>query len=363
MLLKVNSVVIDEIVIPSTLGEEGGEDFIAVIAVRNVVEIAGYGTPEVADPPDELRGQWDDAYQPLRVFVVRDEGRVIAYATISRLAGDEPDTAWADVRVLPEFEGRGIGRALADHVESLARELGVARVIHYGVSGAASGERLEAATGFGSVPRGNREVRFLLTRGWTLEQVERGSRLALPIDADALARQLAEATAASGPDYRVHQWAVPTPERWREDIAMLCTRMSTDAPTGALDEPEDPWTVERVIEREADESSASVDLLVAAVEHVPTGRLVGFTELKAPHDPAAAASQWDTIVLREHRGHRLGMLLKLANFDHLQRVSPGHPSIVTWNAEENRHMLSVNETVGFTPIGYEGAWKLTLDRP
>ncbi len=127
-------------------------------------------------------------------------------------------------------------------------------MIHYGVSAAAPGERLEAATGFGSVPRGNREVRFLLARGWTLEQVERASRLALPIDADGLARQLAEATAASGPDYRVHQWVVPTPERWREDIAHLCTRMSTDAPTGALDEPEDPWSVERVIQREADES-------------------------------------------------------------------------------------------------------------
>ncbi len=93
---------------------------------------------------------------------------------------------------------------------------------------------------------------------------------------------------------------------------------------------------------------------------MPTGRLVGFTELKAPHDPTAAASQWDTIVLREHRGHRLGMLLKLANFDQLQRVSPGHPSIVTWNAEENRPMLDVNEAVGFTPIGYEGAWKKLL---
>ncbi len=105
MLLKVSSVLIEEIVIPSTLGEEGGEDFIAVVAVRNAVEIAGYGTPEVADPPEDMRGQWDDAYQPLRLFVVRDEGRVVAYANISVLAGDEPDTAWADVRVLPELRG------------------------------------------------------------------------------------------------------------------------------------------------------------------------------------------------------------------------------------------------------------------
>ncbi|MET4783432.1 hypothetical protein [Glaciihabitans sp. UYNi722] len=51
------------------------------------------------------------------------------------------------------------------------------------------------------------------------------------------------------------------------------------------------------------------------------------------------------------------MLLKIANILHLEAVRPRHPSIITFNAEENRHMLDVNETVGFAPIGYEGAWK------
>ena len=35
----------------------------------------------------------------------------------------------------------------------------------------------------GSVPAGNREVRFLLARGWRLEQIARASRFALPADA------------------------------------------------------------------------------------------------------------------------------------------------------------------------------------
>ena len=61
-------------------------------------------------------------------------------------------------------------------------------------------------------------------------------------------------------------------------------------------------------------------------------------------------------MLREHRGHRLGMLLKIANLQLLQEAAPGHPSVLTWNAEENRPMLGVNEAVGFVPIGYEGAW-------
>jgi hypothetical protein len=61
--------------------------------------------------------------------------------------------------------------------------------------------------------------------------------------------------------------------------------------------------------------------------------------------------------MREHRGHRLGMLLKIANIAHLDERYPGHPSITTFNAEENRHMLDVNESVGFEPFAYEGAWQ------
>ena len=54
------------------------------------------------------------------------------------------------------------------------------------------------------------------------------------------------------------------------------------------------------------------------------------------------------------------MLLKAANIRLLQSAAPGHPSIMTFNAEENRHMLDVNEALGFEPMGYAGAWKELL---
>ena len=98
-------------------------------------------------------------------------------------------------------------------------------------------------------------------------------------------------------------------------------------------------------------------MLTVAVEHVPTGALAGFSELSVPAPGGRSVEQHDTLVLSEHRGKRLGMLLKAANLIRLQKVAPGHPSVITFNAEENRHMLDVNEAVGFVAIGYEGAWK------
>jgi hypothetical protein len=82
--------------------------------------------------------------------------------------------------------------------------------------------------------------------------------------------------------------------------------------------------------------------------------------LSAPIEQHRAVQQYPTLVLREHRGHRLGMLVKLANLVQVARVAPHHPSVLTYNAEENRPMLDVNEALGFTPIAHEGAWRKDL---
>jgi GNAT superfamily N-acetyltransferase len=354
---------IKEAAIPPSLADDRDRVFAGMMEVRNACEVAGYGIPEVAVSAEEMFPHYLDKHEPKRIFLARvsggpDDGRIVGRGVHERLLTDD-DTAWFDLQVLPEFQGGGIGRALADSLESLARELGQKRLISYAVSPDAPGERLVPPTGFGSVPAGNREVRFLLARGWTLEQVERGSRFPLPADPIALGLLRAEAAAHAG-DYRVFTWLGATPPELLEDMAVLQTRMSTDAPSAGLGQPEDVWTAERFAAKEALLLDGPMQLLTAAALHEPSGRLAGFTVLSVPQQLDRAVSQWDTIVLREHRGHRLGMLLKIANLQFLEEVAPGHPSVLTWNAEENRPMLSVNEAVGFVPIGYEGAWRKTL---
>lgn len=349
---------IDDVAIPTSIHAANAADFIATVDVRNIVEAEGYGTEDLCFTAEELLPSWlDQQYEPKRLFAARLDGRVVARSIFETRPADDATLAWAGIQLLPEFRRRGIGTALADHLEALAIADGRTELVVYTVSKDAPGDRLPAPTGFGSVPLANAEVRFLLGRGYTLEQVERGSRLALPAP---LERHLEQALSVAGDDYRLQQWTGRTPERWLDDMALLSTRMSTDAPTAGLNEPEDLWTAQRVRDSEDRTKHDPRTVVVSAVEHVPSGHLVGMSDLSAPVESYRAVEQRDTIVLREHRGHRLGMALKAANLLQLERVAPGHPSIITFNAEENRHMLDVNEAVGFLPIGYEGGWKKVL---
>jgi len=341
--------VVEELVVPSTATAEDAADFVAAIEIMNRTEAEAYGHDELRLFPEEVLPWWQDSANPHRLFGIRVDGQVVGCATYEYLAADA-GSCWSRINVLASHRQQGIGSTLATFIDDLARGDGRSKIVTFFPSPDAPGERLAAPTGFGSVPAGNPEVRFALRHGYRLEQIERGSRLTLPVTV----------TVEPPADYRLHYWINHTPPEWLEQMALLSTRMSTDAPTAGLDEPEDVVTVERLLEQEAAIADGPRSYLHAAVEHIPTGVLAGYTTLSVPAEIERSINQYTTIVLKEHRGHRLGMLLKLANLDHLQRVRPGYPSIITFNAEDNRFMLDVNEAVGFVAIGHEGAWRKDL---
>jgi GNAT superfamily N-acetyltransferase len=349
---------IRELEIPSSIGAEGWDDFAAAMGIHYGNKALTYGTDELAFTAVEaLPGYLDQENQPTRLFAAWDDSRMVGAARYEIEPGDDPLTAWLMVDVLPGVRGAGVGSALSEKLQGIARTDGIRKAIVYAVSPYGAGEQLVAPTGFGSVPKENPEVRFLLAKGYRLEQVIRGSRLALPTD---VTLQLAASVEAAGRSFALHSWVDRTPARWREEMASLRQLMSTEDPSAGLDEPEDVWTVERLVANEERLATGPRTLVTSAVEHVLSGTIAGFTTLSVPSELDRTITQEDTLVRREHRGHRLGMLLKLANLDEVQRLHPGHPAVITFNAEENRHMLDVNEAVGFVPIGYEGAWRRDL---
>ncbi|TCK65469.1 acetyltransferase (GNAT) family protein [Curtobacterium sp. PhB136] len=353
-----------ELDVPATMAGEPAvvEAFREWVAVQNAAEVAVTGLPELLWTPEEQLPYLLDTEAPSRLFALRSpDGATVAVGSYDTKQAPGTPNCWISIAVRPDHQRRGLGTLLADHLEGIARADGRTQWKTYAVSrqvGPAVGHGcLHAPTGFGGVPEDEAAVRFLTGRGWRFGQVNRISRLLLPADHSVVQTLYERASTAAGADYRVHTWAGPTPRQWQAGIALLETRMSTDAPEGDMEEPEDVWTLERLAEHEAHLAESPRTMVTVAVEHIPSTTLAGFTQLAVPNEVTQPVMQGDTLVLREHRGHRLGWLLKVVGIDTIARDHPGHPSIITFNAEENRPMLDVNEAVGFLAVGSEGIWE------
>jgi RimJ/RimL family protein N-acetyltransferase len=100
-------------------------------------------------------------------------------------------------------------------------------------------------------------------------------------------------------------------------------------------------------------------LATAAVERA-TGRFVAFTDVNVPFSDHRVVSQFGTVVEPEHRGHRLGLAVKIANLINVLDAYPDAESVQTYNAEANEHMIAVNEALGFRAVERSSHWQLEL---
>ena len=135
------------------------------------------------------------------------------------------------------------------------------------------------------------------------------------------------------------------------------SRMSTDAPTGGLSYDEETWDVARVRHVEDTWKQAGNISLVTAARHRDSGELAAYSVLELAPSKPWLADQDDTLVAASHRGHRLGMLVKIRNLRRLLAEYPAVERVITFNAAENDHMLAINIALGFRPAGWDGEWQ------
>lgn len=338
-------------------GPDGPSDLDAVRELRNADMRVVHGSHDYDSSAEEIRIAWtDDEDARQRGVIAEDGGRVLGFAAVVVPLDAGAASVSLNVRVRADARRRGIGGLLLAAAEQIAADEGRSVLQCWTEHPPADLAREPAISGWGSVPR-DATTMFARDQGYALEQVYRKSRFT--IDAQSLAeveRLAGPARAAAGDAYVYEWWETPTPPENADDIAELHARMSTDAPSAGVEEDASDWDAARVARWEEMSRTSGYRKIIGAARHVASGRLVAFNELSARGEETTA-HQNDTLVLREHRGHRLGMLVKCETLLRLHDLFPAITRIETYNAEENRPMLDINEEMGFAPLQYSGMWQ------
>ena len=169
------------------------------------------------------------------------------------------------------------------------------------------------------------------------------------LDQPRLDDSLAEAyRRAAG--YRLVRWRGAAPEEYVADVAYLEGRLLIDAPLGDLEWEPEQVDAERIrgTEGRSRRGAAAVPPRRACTRR-PAGWSPGHCSTWAP---TADWHAWQQITLVDpaHRGHRLGLLVKIENLRYVLAHEPALRAIDTWNAASNSYMIAINEQLGFRPV-------------
>ena len=279
---------------------------------------------------------------------------------------DNVDNAVINVCTRPGFRRRGYGTAMLKHLTARAHMHGRTRLIGEICEPLPIGQthghspRLEAGDRTPVQPAG---VLFATRAGARPVTSEVRRLLRIKELDDAHLSRLKEDAAAHSTDYSLIQWEGPAPADFIDDLVVLNSRMTIDAPLEELDWEPEQWTPGRYREREQRVAASGQVVLCTAARHEPSGQIVALTDIGVATAQPDIAYQWATIVLPSHRGHRLGMLVKLANLEFLRTSRPAVQMLNTWNAAINDHMVAINEAIGFRAVERWREWQLELSSP
>lgn len=246
-------------------------------------------------------------------------GRVIGVAEVELPLRENLDIGWCEIDVLVHHRRRGVGSALWEAVTERARECGRARLGgEVSLAPARSGAGLAFAASLGAVEK----------------HLEHHLVADLPMP-----------SASIDPAYDVVTWRGRCPDEHRAAYLAMRNQMNVDVPTGELDLEAEVLDDARLASSE-ERLAKSYDVRVAAARRRSDGMFGGYSLVFVPHG-ADHAWQDDTLVMPEHRGHRLGAALKTANYADL----PTDIRLVhTWTAPANQAMHHTNTALGFRVV-------------
>ena len=267
--------------------------------------------------------------EPSETWVAADEatGETIGWYRIELPDLENRHRAVGGPVVRPASRRRGAGTALLRHAVERARANG-RTVLRTEVPQGSAGEAFARQAGAAESMLDARRVQDLRK---------------IPAGLVASLRSTA-AEAAAG--YSLVSWTGPTPEEHLDRVAAAFNAMN-DAPH-APDREDDVWDARRVRDR-ADAAVRDGCLRgysIAAISEA-TGEMAGLSQVFVDPEFPGWGHQGLTAVIRAHRGHRLGLLLKAAMVEWLATAEPKLERVGTENNATNDYMIAVNEKLGY----------------
>jgi RimJ/RimL family protein N-acetyltransferase len=290
-----------------------------------------FGSPKSA----RVLGAWlkrSFTNHPGEVWLARDApgAPVVAWYRLGLPDRENREASSLHLIVHPDRRRHGIGTELLDHATKQAQAHGRIRL---------TGEAREKGSGEAFA------ARHQATRG--VAEVRRMLDVAAIPDGQ-LGKLRDEATSKAA-GYTLVTWVGPTPEKHQDPIAAAHEAMN-DAPHNPGFEAR-RWDAQRVREDDAQNEAFGFRWYSVVAVHDATGQAAALTQVFVDPEDPDWAHQGLTAVPRAHRGHRLGLLVKTAMLQWLAEAEPRVRRIDTGNADSNKHMIAINEALGFRVRG------------
>ena len=284
-----------------------------------------------SDGYEQTVAEWryDDPAERTEKWAVEENGDVIGVTTLWMSQHDNTDKIWAELDVHPERRRRGAGTALVEALERRAREVGRHEIL----------VELYLPDGDSDAPS---YERFAAAHDYLRESTDKVRILDLPVPDEVLGPLEASARERWADAYRLETYTDGLREELVAGYCRVSNLLNVDAPTGAVDFEAETLTPERYQRYlDLERRQGRRRLTTVAIEKA-TGEVVAYTDLVLPSGAPSKVWQWGTLVDREHRGHRLGMAVKVANLRELQRAHPERETVGTGNDATNSYMVGIN---------------------
>ncbi|WP_238161352.1 GNAT family N-acetyltransferase [Kribbella antibiotica] len=309
--------------------EAGCIEVVALLTAVAKVDSPEQILPTPKGVANGLRYGWD--LNPSHEYLARDaDGTLIGMLNVHWPKWENLNQGWFGVEVHPDHRRRGIGSELVQYFEKLAADAGKDTV----GSGAHESVACEA---------------FAAKHGYERKAIEVQRRQDLTgLDWDVV-QALYDKAAEASTGYELLRLNGALPEEMLEDMVAV-TESINDAPTDDLDIEDDVYSTQRLRDYEEAQRSSDMTTYRVVAREKATGKLAGHTLIAVDGERPWIAWQHDTAVSRDHRGHRLGALVKADLLLWLRESAPEVKSIDTWNAESNNHMIGINEQLNYRII-------------